>query len=523
MNLSELKNLVEVEKKKARLILCESELITKYDQQSGMPFVRIRDPKRPNLRGARISKFPGLVTLRSGYKVVVVEVFLEHQGQQWSQNVAFYQSSGKNTPKISAKGQWVPFGGIAYRGHLAGLGEWNWILKHAGGKTNNPYRIFGEWLESIDRNPKLNFPRHYRLDITDAQLNKILNDDGALRRDWLPNTAGGSQFPGVDKVKKVTIVPGKEAIGPNGKPLVAGRISARHLESVKLKYNIAAQILSPNEYKVFRQVMDYRQTKELEYQEYRSKQDNIEKNISDKGYQPARAQVLGFDANDVDSILNKVEVEYDTRRSNALRSKAGFAGMGVGLAVPLPDFERPLSTRTRQKARALGNKLTYDAKQLTKKAIEKGRAEIKANKLGLGLSAAATAISVKQVYDIVNHEKMSYKQQIDALEDIAYDAGEEFAKVTLACKAGPWICLGYGLYAVGDLVTNIAVGKLEKQPPLEQQKEYIRWSDDARKEFKKEIEVAGSSTEFWDERDKPIDSSNLPPYEEEPDHGPTDD
>ena len=39
----------------------------------------------------------------------------------------------------------------------------------------------------------------------------------------------------------------------------------------------------------------------------------IEKNISDKGYQPARAQVLGFDANDVDSILkdDNITTEYN--------------------------------------------------------------------------------------------------------------------------------------------------------------------------------------------------------------------
>ena len=486
MNLSELKSLVEIEKKKARLILCESELITKYDQQSGMPFVRIRDPKRPNLRGARISKFPGLVTLRSGYKVVVVEVFLEHRGQQWSQNVAFYQSSGKNTPKLSAKGQWVPFGGIAYRGHLAGLGEWNWILKHSGGKTNNPYRIIGEWLESIDRNPKLNFPRHYRLDLTDAQLNKILNDSGALRRDWLPNAAGGSQFAGVDKVKKVTIIPGKEAIGPNGKPLVAGRMSARHLESVKLKYNIAAEILSPYEYKIFRRVMDYRQTNELEYAEYRNKQDNIEKNIRDKGHQPGRAQVLGFDANDVDNILNKVEVEYDTRRSKALRSKAGFAGMGVGLAVPLPNFGRPLSTRAKQKAQALGNKLIYNVKtplQVFIPAANEIRAKVGSFKdpLARNLGAYATRTVERSknwktyaapgvldfaflglgVYQIMDNKKMSLRQQEKALIQLAKDTAKDTAIGVSVCVASGPGCVAYMAYGIAMLADAIGPAILE--------------------------------------------------------------
>ena len=136
-------------------------------------------------------------------------------------------------------------------------------------------------------------------------------------------------------------------------------------------------------------------------------------------------------------------------------------------------------------------------------------------KIGVGLNVLGGGLFAKQVYDIVFHEKMSYKQQMDALEDIAYDVAKEIAITTTICVASGPLCVMYGAYAVGEMINSFLPSYSRVTSFLE---DFLVSLFDERSWTTTPEEEA----EF-EREDQVLDSSNLPPYEEEPDHGPTDD
>jgi hypothetical protein len=180
-------------------------------------------------------------------RMVIVET-------QDGQRHAFYQSTGRGTPSgphKTTKGQWAPFGGLAYEGTNVGpvknnrptMGKDNiWFVKYPGNKINNELRPIGEWLEKAlgDRNlpdPSLrggsalagvpeaaqpNRPgrkgkgmvntRAGWADLRSASsVNIWLNRGGALRKGWRnywskamdhPKGRPVSEFPGVEEVRR---------------------------------------------------------------------------------------------------------------------------------------------------------------------------------------------------------------------------------------------------------------------------------------------------------------------------------
>ena len=85
---------------------------------------------------------------------------------------------------------------------------------------------------------------------------------------------------------------------------------------------------------------------------------------------------------------------------------------------------------------------------------EKANLERTFRKIGVGLNVLGGGLFAKQVYDIVFHEKMSYKQQMDALEDIAYDIAKEVAITTAICVTSGGLCVLYGVYAIGEMINS---------------------------------------------------------------------
>ena len=261
MNLSELKSLVEIEKKKARLLLCEapqpgsraadgsgarvrSDYQWDGNREKGGPLVaaEIVDGGVLNAYNPPTHVFPD--DPQTGRRVVVLKVYYENG---LVEHVAFYSSSGQSydkyikkvdkngqlvkvlNPKYVPPGKWIPFGGIVYRGnhisnHRRGINSPGyWLIKMpsaSGRKDVNVYSDLANWLDKIDRNGAFHVHGQGSIRIRTDQLNKTLHWWGALKRQW----RAGDEKLGLRGVP-MSVVPGVEVtkdyyyvVGQPGRP-----------------------------------------------------------------------------------------------------------------------------------------------------------------------------------------------------------------------------------------------------------------------------------------------------------------
>ncbi len=112
--------------------------------------------------------------------------------------VAFYKSSGQGTPGRVVEGEWVPFGGIVF---YPGLGVWFVKLpaSHSqaqGEKILKKDSEFHEIALELAENPE-NISSPQRMEDTYEgviEVNKTLEDQGALKKDW-----AAAKSPGLEQ------------------------------------------------------------------------------------------------------------------------------------------------------------------------------------------------------------------------------------------------------------------------------------------------------------------------------------
>ena len=446
---SRLKSIIKEELRNVLLEQVENVTVAKFDQQTGerynivktrirdgRPYAIIRNPDSPNIKGAEIvhDTVDLVVEGHPTRRVIIIKVWYAGGG---SENIAFYSSSG--TGGGAKRGQWVPMGGIVYRDHLAGWSRRDWIVK-AEGKMKNRWRIIGKWIEEINKVGEL---PSKNVSVGDVQLNKILNNYGAIRTDWLAQAGEAyqnSQWYGLQKIKTFTT-----PVPTDPKT----RVEIDHLNLVNQRIIAANNLLNQGlltneEYRIFRQALEFRLENEHLYEgsELEKKSAAVHRKI------------------DQQVVRQKQEKKSKKSKFAGRAKKVGQTLKGRRGYVVLPDAVSKIINNSRQKtkvnkslegadmAKDVGADMQRQASELAKESGIK-------SKIFKIAGAVDTVMIADKAVKIIRDKKMSYKQQMDALYDLGEEVALEAGIATAAYATGPVGVAAYGLWVIGRLIASL--------------------------------------------------------------------
>ena len=538
MNLSELKSLVEIEKKKARLLLCEapqegsrasdgsgarvrSDARWAGNYKEGGPFVlaEILDGGPLDAYNPPTHVFPDAPHV--GRRVVVLKVYRENG---LVEHIAFYSSSGQSynkyikkkdkngqlvkvlNPKYVPPGKWIPFGGIVYRGndiyhHQRGInrpGYWLIKMPSASGMKNvNVYSDLANWLDAIDRNGAFNVRGQGSVRLRTDQLNKVLHSLGALKRQW----RAGDWKLGVRGVP-MSVVPGVEVTKDYYYVVGQGRPELD-------PQNIPGSLEAPSKEKL---------SPEARRAGFDSNPAYDDPNYYDDRMRARKQQRAQFRDQGPGQGSRRQNLRNNFRNAvNKINNRRGY----VVLPRTLTKDWKPVSKKSGAHATIIGQRLQEMAPEMPATNMKKilGLWGTKAGAVGAVVDLGFFA---SEIHEILDNKKLSQKQKEtmirDKAEKHALDASKD-AAICLALGAAltPAACYAY---LFGPLVYYAGAAALTIA------KDALGGLGD----FLGDLMTIGLGTNTpeqtaeFERDDQVLDSSNLPPYEEEePDHGPTDD
>ena len=154
----------------------------------------------------------------------------------------------------------------------------------------------------------------------------------------------------------------------------------------------------------------------------------------------------GFDFDSAETGAGRSYYDFDSLETNP-----GFdsAKTGTGRGG-LPTIDNMIKDAKRNAA--IAPVLKSNPKQAAANMVKTAKVPPKAFK---GLVAVDVALYAKQVYDIVNNEKISLRQQETALWSLAEDAAKEAALATGAAALGPPGWAAYGTYVVAKALAQM--------------------------------------------------------------------
>ena len=421
--------------------------------QGGKPYAVIRDPKSPNIRGASVLHdeiYMDFGKGQGGRRIVIMKLWLANGS---TMNMAFYSSAGRGTPDPTdlahtKKGQWVPYGGIVYKGHQAGYGIQDYVIK-APGKINNEFRPVGLFLEEIDAKGEL--PRK-NVTFDKDTVNQWMQQNRALRADWLGGSSKGAQFYGLQTIEKFTIPVDPPAeynhvIGPRAK--------GAHKDYVNRRIQAANDLwsrglLTDQEFNLYRETLEYRVNNEHLYDG-----SEVERKARSVNWRVEKEAIRQEEV--------EAEEKKKTKLGDKLRARAGAVGRAVkgrrGYVV-LPDAVSKIINNSRQKTRvskplqgadmaeAVGNDMQRQGRELAK---ESGIT----NKIFKIAGAVDTVMIADKAVKIIRDKKMSYKQQMDGLYDLGEEVALEAGLATAAAYLGAPGMAAYGLWVIGRLIASL--------------------------------------------------------------------
>ena len=491
MNLTELKSLVEIEKKKARLILCEAPQGPRYrvdakwggDQKLGGLFVgaEILNDGVLDAYNPPEHVFPG--DPHQPRKIIVVKAY---RADGTSEHIAFYSSSGtsypKGHPKYVPAGKWISFGGIVYRGnnkynHVRGINDPGyWVVKAPGRRKDvNKYSNLAKWLDNITANGA--FGRAKRR-LRNDQVNAVLNKRRALRPAWRDFLAPNTVFQGVEVSKDYYHVKPDET---RSTPFLDPK-------------NIPPGDQMPAPEKLSNEARERGYASNPVY-------DKPKQKLAPETKPEGRRQDLR------NNFRNAV---------NRINNRRGY----VVLPRTLTKGWKPVSKKSGADATIIGQRLQEMAPEMpatnTKRILD-----FWGTKAGTVGAVIDLGLFASEIHEIIDNKNLSQNQKEKLIRDKAKKNAIDASKDTAICfvlakTLTPAACAAYLfgplVYYAGAAALTIAKGALGGLG-----------------DFLSDLMTIGLGTNTpeqtaeFERDDQVLDSSNLPPYEEEPDHGPTDD